>query len=164
MEGRETELVKTQSALSASKAEEHKLRRELENSKAVYNALTTSDDERLTKIEILTSELDRLSSENRLLSRRSEEATMALKDHEHRSSEASSVASSAISRVATAERAAEAAQGLLREKQRELGAFQSRLLDLEQRLEQTGAALEKSRAERDGLIGERDALQSKVYN
>ena len=92
LESRDAELSRCQSQLESLKSEESRLRNEISNSKAICDALSMSDEERLSKIESLTVELDRLSSDNRLLSRRAEESAAALKDHKQRSDEAGSVA------------------------------------------------------------------------
>lgn len=124
--------------------------------------MSMSDEERLRKIETLSAELDRITSDNRLLIRRVEEASRTIKENEHKVSEAGAVASSAISRVSVSERAAEAAQSSQRELQREIGTLRGRIFDLEQRLEETTKAADKNRADAQALLSEKNEFQTKV--
>lgn len=86
------ELSRCSSEMAMLRVEEMRLREEIKNSKAVCDALSISDENHLSKIESLTMQLDRLSSENRLLARRAEETSLTLSEHQQKSSDAGSVA------------------------------------------------------------------------
>ena len=84
---REEELFSSRRETESLNIELRRVTGELRNVESIYSSQFSDEEEKLKKFEALSTELDRLSSENRLLQRRVEEANRTNQATEDRAAE-----------------------------------------------------------------------------